>query len=56
MLKEKQIGQVLLFLALLVIVNCIVDNGYFWFFTNTMVIIVTIVSGVILISGDKELK
>jgi hypothetical protein len=56
MTREKKIGQVLLFLALLVMITLIIDNRYIWMVVNVLVLIITVVSGVILISGEKETK
>jgi len=56
MSREKKIGQTLLFLALLVMITLIIDNRPLWLVVNTLVMIITVISGIILISGDKEQK
>ena len=54
MTREKKVGQALLILALLVMITLILDNRYLAMVVNVLVMVVTVVSGIILISGDKE--
>gem|GEM_PF-4439748 len=54
MTREKKVGQALLILALFVMITLILDNRYLAMVVNVLVMVVTVVSGIILISGDKE--
>jgi len=56
MSRNQKLGQILLFLALLVMTSMIIDNNYVRFIVSGLEIIVTIACGVILLSGDKEPK
>ena len=54
--RDKKLGQILLFLGLLIMVSMIINNNYLRLVVSILEIIITVVCGVILLSGDKELK